>query len=95
MTYVADEYQVTPRDDGSIIVRIARIYGSDITIKYDPKEKEMPWTVSRSSVFGSFDSQDINGLELTKYELKILHDALVKVGKQDLMDNEIVFVEEK
>ena len=93
-TYVSDYYQVTPMEDGRIKIRITRLYGTDTVIKYDPTDKKTPWTVNKG-LWSVFDSQDITGLELTKYELDTLHDALTAVGKQDLMDNEIVFVGEK
>lgn len=95
MTYVSDYYQVTPMEDGGFEATLGSSRETRIT--YNPDDKIKPWHKQVSGIFRDFHtySQNITGLELTKYELKILHYALTAVGKQDLMDNEIVFVGKK
>ena len=89
-TFVTDDYQVTLMDNGGVKVTI---YGEAIThiIRYDPSDKK-PWSeYTRLNTYAR-ESEDITGLNLNPYLLKKLHEALTVVNKQDLMDNEIIFV---
>lgn len=88
-TFVSDYWQVSFNDEGRGKVLIRKQLTTDITILYNPEDKETPWLKDNGVASGS---HNISGLGLTKYELERLHEALEAVGKQDLMDKEIVFV---
>lgn len=87
-TFVTDDYQVTLRDNGGVKVLILGRFS--ISIIYDPKSK-LNWS-RRVTGFAAIESDSIGGLELFPGQLKILRKALTLVNKQDLFDNEIVFV---
>lgn len=92
-TFVADNYQISLGENGSFEVRIKRYLCDDLRIIYNPDNKE-PW----AKWYGRETcetSQSITGLWLSTTNLETLHEALEVVGKQDLMDNEIVFVNNK
>lgn len=95
-TFVTDDYQITLEDNGGLTVRIIKLLTYDILITYNPDNKE-PWAkVSRNGDISiSKLSHSITGLGLSTSSLRILHEALETIGKQDLMDNEIVFVNKK
>lgn len=91
-TFVTDDYQVTLRDNGGVIVLIEGIC-TDIRIIYNPESKHN-WSEEITGC-GSKKSNSITGLELSTRLLKKLHKALEVVGKQDLFDKEIVFVNKR
>ena len=94
-TFVTDDYQVTLMDNGG--VDIIRLGSYIIRITYDPDNKKLPWVIAEGSSNKPriTVSKSISGLGLTKPGLEKLHEALELVGKQDIMDNEIVFVNKK
>ena len=93
-TFVSDNYQVTLMDNGAVEVRIGHLGESIITyisVYGSPQWKKCDKYRPRNKII----AQSITGLELMTWELEKLHEALEVVGKQDLMDNEIVFVDKK
>ena len=88
-TFVTDDYRVTLRDNGGVIVLIEGIC-TNTHIIYNPESKHN-WSEEITG-YGSKESNSITGLELSTWLLKKLHEALEVVGKQDLFDKEIVFV---
>jgi len=92
-TFVSDDYQITLEDNGGFTVSIKKYFIDDTRITYNTDNKK-PWMKWYGKE--TFDSsQSITGLGLSTCDLRILHEALEVVGKQDLMDNEIVFVDKK
>lgn len=90
-TFVTDDYQISIKDNGSFEVRIKSYLCDDTRIMYDPDSDE-PW----AKWYGkeTFEaSKSLSGLWLNTSKLETLHEALEVVGKQDLMDKEIVFVD--
>lgn len=100
-TFVTDDYQVTLWDDGSFKVRIRGFFCDDTWVKYNPnsKNKEDTWYMGNGSVFSTYEtyktSQNLSGLWLSTSKLRTLHKALEVIGRQDLMDDEIVFVDKE
>lgn len=91
-TYVTNDYQVTLRDNGGVRVLIEG-NTANTHIIYDP-EGSPRW--SKHEVGYSFrGSNNITDIELPKWQLEILRDALALVNKQDLFDDEIVFVNDE
>lgn len=88
-TFVTDDYQVTLRDNGGVKVLIKGPF-VDRRIIYDPKSK-LSWS-EKATGRGPKESDSITDLELPVWLLKKLREALEVVGKQDLFDKEIVFV---
>ena len=88
-TFVTDDYRVTLRDNGGVTVLIEGICINTCII-YNPESKHN-WSVEITG-YGSKKSNSITDLELSTRLLKKLHEALEAVGKQDLFDKEIVFV---
>ena len=88
-TFVTDDYRVTLRDNGGVTVLIEGIC-TNTRIIYSPESKHN-WSVETTG-YGSKESNSITDLELSTRLLKKLHEALEVVGKQDLFDKEIVFV---
>lgn len=88
-TFVTDDYQVTLRDNGGVEVLFEGVY-TDIRILYDPDSKSN-W-LEQMTGHGLRESNSITGLGLSTRILKKLCEALEVVGKQDLFDKEIVFV---
>ena len=87
-TFISDDYQVTLKDNGSFEVRIIEYFRNDtIIIRYDSYNKT--WTIPKKIK----NSSNITDLQLSKSKLETLHEALEVIDKQDLMDNEIVFVD--
>lgn len=99
-TFVSDDYQVSLLDDGSFEVRIKGFLCDDTRVKYNPNnKKEYTWTRGNGSVFSTYEtyktSQNLSGLWLSTSKLRTLHKALEVIGRQDLMDDEIVFVDKE
>ena len=99
-TFVTDDYQVALWDDGSFEVHILHIFCDDTCVKYSPNsEKEYTWAIGNGSVFSTYQtyktSQNLSGLWLSTSNLRTLHKALEVIGRQDLMDDEIVFVDKE
>lgn len=94
-TFVSDDYQITLIDDDRFECRITPLLAHDVVINYNPEAaKKLYW--SKESIFEDIRiSKSIYGLHLTRYELEVLHKALEVINKQDLMDKEITFVNEK
>lgn len=92
-TFVADDYQITLEDDGEITVSInsiKRLLCDDTRITYSPDDKKH-WHRWYGRL--SFEaSQSITGLRLSTSDLRTLRKALGIIGRQDLMDDEIVFI---
>lgn len=88
-TFVTDDYQISIRDGGGFDCRI-KLYHT-VCISYNPVGKGPTW-FKNDNIVGLTKSYSIFGLDLTKHELEVLHEALELVGKQDIMDNEIVLV---
>ena len=88
-TFVTDDYQVALRDNGSVEVRIEGAL-INICIIYNPESK-LNWS-KKIAGCSLKESNSIIGLGLPAWLLKMLREALEVVGKQDLFDKEIVFV---
>ena len=91
-TFVSDKYQITFDDKGGFTFRQASAVGD--RVGYNPDNKT-PWSRQAYGYHGCILSKNISGLELSKTTLEELHSALELGNKQDLMDNEIVFVDKK
>ena len=93
-TFISDDYQITINDNGGFV---ARIIGAkpkyDVSVRYNPNDKFGKYWTRDGKVHGYSSSECLGGLWLDKSKLKKLHEALEVIGKQDLMDNEIVFVD--
>lgn len=91
-TFVSDDYQVTLMDNGGVDVYIGR----NLNITYNPNNEKNTWTLREDydfyGVHNITTSQNITGLGLLKPGLVALRKALEIVGRQDIMDNEIVLV---
>lgn len=95
-TFVSSDYQITFDDKGGFEASVSPALFCITRIIYNPNDREEPWFVRRENTAGIFycnESQFLSGLRLVKEELELLHKALEVAGKQDLMDDEIVFVE--
>ena len=84
-TYIADEYQVTLNDDGGFEVLLTGFPREHII--YNPNKKR-PWAYTILSHYE--EAETLIGLRLDTYSLRDLHEALEVIGKQDLMDVEII-----
>ena len=95
-TFVSDDYQITIYDKGGFE---ARIIGAkpknDVFVRYNPSDKFGKYWTRNGKVHGYSSSECLGGLWLDKSKLKKLHEALEVIGKQDLMDNEIVFLDKE
>lgn len=91
-TFVSDYYQVVPWENGGFEATLGSFRTTRIT--YNPDDKIKPWHKRISGMFMDSHtySQNITGLDLSKYDLELLHKVLETIDKQGLMDDEIVFV---
>lgn len=90
-TFVTDDYQISIGDDDCDCFDCRIKLYHTICISYNPVGKGPTWS-KNDNIVGLKASYNIFGLDLTKHELEVLHEALELVGKQDIMDNEIVLV---
>lgn len=90
-TFVTDDYQVTLMDDGGVMVLFKGETGDTCIAHYE--DYEYPWLLQSSN--GRRESTFIGDLRLSKRLLEKLYEALKLVDKQDLMDDEIVFVDKE
>lgn len=88
-TFVSDTYQIITKENGGFECRITLF--RNILITYNPDGKGFPWLRNDGNI-GLTASYHIFGLDLTKPQLEVLHEALETVGRQDLT-SEIVFVD--
>lgn len=96
-TYITDDYQVTVKDNASIVIFIPCGTVQVDYIIYNPGKRKL-WThirVQYAHKQYSKSAKSITELRLPQGLLKELHKALEVVNKQDIMDAEIVFVNDK
>ena len=88
-TFVADDYQVTLMDNGGVRVLIED--SIDKYIMYVPDAKK-PWSKCGYNGYDLKKSNNIIDLDLSKWKLEILSKAFEVVGRRDLFDKEIAFI---
>lgn len=94
-TYVTKYYQIAMMSRGNFEVHIKDLSGAIKCVSYNSDDKTWSaWTLDcLGSPFHRRNSESLTGLWLSTEELKLLYKALEAAGKQELMVNEIIFVD--
>ena len=102
-TFVSDDYQMKLDDKGGFTIQLWEPVTTVVTeIAYNPGSKKH-W-IRKQSIYNLetdswktevIKSQSLSDLRLLKRGYERLRKALESVGKQALVDNEIIFVDKK